>query len=87
MQLLDACSSLKVVCEWLIRRSVYWLKSKEKERKWDVKALPLTRALAKGLGVGVPNVAVSHDVVNFSKSGKREGNRDLYLNQIKKILK
>ena len=77
-----------MICEWLIRRSVYWLKSKEKERKWNVKALPLTRALAEGLGVRVPNVAVSHDVINFSKSGKREGSRDLYLStKNKKILK
>jgi len=34
--------------------------------------LPLTRALTEGLGVGVPNVAVSHDDISVAVAEKEE---------------
>jgi hypothetical protein len=41
--------------------------------------LPLTRSLAEGLGVRVPNVSVSHDNVLRTKKKKRE--------RLKKVLR
>lgn len=38
-------------------------REKKKKEKEMMEHLPLTRALAEGFGVGVPNVAMSHDVI------------------------